>query len=401
MTYKELLSLYKNGKLDDTQKKKLEEDIERQEAISDFLFENDEIPKLDDVSFDLKTDYKTDDFDEKRFKKMIKKSIRRAFIKLGVVIGIIVLVLVIVANNVLPKVVGSRHYNPTKIVGETESGAETSRLSLDTAVYTELFTPGYYRTHAYAAHEGYGKYNIEIFQNFSYNGQFKNSYGTINKGKLTLFDDVVFKLPTGNAFAGEETKGLIGFYGTGAAGDKENSLAKLNNLDDNDYFVTYVTLDKVMSYDELVQWSEKNNVEPHWSAVCRYQGMEENTYVANDILGLHLLSGSSEMSYDKEKYPYLNFFDVVGTVKTNETKTYSADVMEQHMTSMLRYIKDNKEFRNMVGCVISDYELQMYIDSIEEYGLFTYGFVITAQKDEILEISKTENVSYIYATPLM
>ena len=54
----------------------------------------------------------------------------------------------------------------------------------------------------------------------------------------------------------------------------------------------------------------------------------------------------------------------------------------------------------MAGCPISDSELMMYIESIEDYGLYTYGFAMVAQKDEILKISKNENVSYICTAPL-
>ena len=49
MTYRELIVLYKNGKLDEAQKKQVEADIERQEAISEYLFDAEEIPELEDL----------------------------------------------------------------------------------------------------------------------------------------------------------------------------------------------------------------------------------------------------------------------------------------------------------------------------------------------------------------
>ena len=39
MTYRELLNLYKQGKLDDVRKKEVEAAIEKQDAISEFLYE--------------------------------------------------------------------------------------------------------------------------------------------------------------------------------------------------------------------------------------------------------------------------------------------------------------------------------------------------------------------------
>ena len=44
MTYRELLKLYQDGTLDEEKRKKVEADIERQEAIGDYLYEKEEIP---------------------------------------------------------------------------------------------------------------------------------------------------------------------------------------------------------------------------------------------------------------------------------------------------------------------------------------------------------------------
>ena len=44
MTYRELLQLYKQGKLDMEKKKQVEAEIEKQDAISEFLYEEGDIP---------------------------------------------------------------------------------------------------------------------------------------------------------------------------------------------------------------------------------------------------------------------------------------------------------------------------------------------------------------------
>ena len=49
MTYRELLNLYKQGKLDDVRKKEVEASIEKQDAISEFLYEEGEIPEFSDL----------------------------------------------------------------------------------------------------------------------------------------------------------------------------------------------------------------------------------------------------------------------------------------------------------------------------------------------------------------
>ena len=53
MTYRELLHLYKQGKLDTEKKKQVEAEIEKQDAISEFLYEEGEIPDFSDLVAEL------------------------------------------------------------------------------------------------------------------------------------------------------------------------------------------------------------------------------------------------------------------------------------------------------------------------------------------------------------
>lgn len=400
MTYKELLNLYKKGELSEEQRKEIKADIEKQEAISEFLFENDEIPELTNSSLESEIAQSDSDFDEKNFQKMIKKSIRKAFIKLGVAVGVIVLVLVILANTALPNIVDSFYYNPAKVVGTTESGATTTQMDIDTMVYTELFTPGYYRYHVFSNGKGFGEYDIKILQNITLNGQLSHVYGTIERGKMNLFDDTLFNQPAHNVFWHEGIESFSGHAGAGAAGSTENALRKLEELDESDHYIAYVTFDKVMTYDELVKWSDENNVVPDWCAICEYDGEGVYDYYARDIIGFNFIGNAGDFCYDKEKYPYMNLFDVIDSVENYRLNKASSQVMETHITSMLQYMLDNKEFRDMVNCTAHDGNLLSLKENIEKHGLNTYGFAITAQKDKILEISQKENVNYIYTTPL-
>ena len=125
MTYRELLELYKAGELELEQRKKVEKDIERQEAISDYLYEREDIPELSDIFEDEgennkrseeekdiqdkecvsgetqaekvkgrirssknKKDKKNSSMDnvDTEFIKMVNRSIRRAFRRLGLTV---------------------------------------------------------------------------------------------------------------------------------------------------------------------------------------------------------------------------------------------------------------------------------------------------------------------------
>mgnify|MGYP000721302155 CR=1 FL=1 len=114
MTYRELLNLYKQGKLDDVRKKEVEAAIEKQDAISEFLYEEGEIPEFSDLESENAENpenkewlagQKNNQKDEinRQFIKEIRWSIRKAFIKMGMIVGVAVLVIVFMCCIYPPK----------------------------------------------------------------------------------------------------------------------------------------------------------------------------------------------------------------------------------------------------------------------------------------------------------
>ena len=100
MTYRELLKLYQEGKLDKAQTDEVEHAIEKQEAISEYLYEKEEIPGLEVLQGQEKEEVfvqgnDAESEEEQRFAKMIQKTIRRTFLKMGVIVGTGVLAVVL------------------------------------------------------------------------------------------------------------------------------------------------------------------------------------------------------------------------------------------------------------------------------------------------------------------
>lgn len=405
MTYYELIELYKNGKLDGEQKETVKRDIERQEAISDYLFESEEIPSLEDLKDDTvdeykaNTDIKTDKNNDEanNFTKMIRSYIRRAFIKMGVIVGTTILAITLFVIFGLPKVVDTFYYNPAQIAGE-EDGFETNQISLDWATYSEMFLPGYYRCQVLVDEMGYGEYNINIKQFSSVNGVFDDVSGHIDKGNLVLYNNYVMKRPTGDAFV-REFAGVEDYYfdnGKGPAGSVSDALAELEELNDDDYYVAYLTMDEVMTYNQFNQWSDNNEVSPWWCAICQ---KTDNGYYAKETLGFNYSSSALEMQYDKEKYPNLSYFDTT-LCASGEDWVIPEEAMKKHMVSMLRYMDDQKDFRSMIEYLPEDGYLEEWAKNVEENGLNIYGFVVVGKKDEIIKLSQLEDVAYVYTSLL-
>lgn len=398
MKYKELLELYKQGKLEEEKRKKVEQDIEKHEAISDYLFEE-EIPGFENIAFSengaesQKGD--KDDIDI-RFAKMVRRSIRWAFIKAGVAVVAIVLVIVFLAQSMLPDMISSRYYKPDKIVK-----GQTTQFELDMAVYTELFVPEQKRERATIQDNGYGNYQFNILQTSSITGNFNDVAGSINKGEIIFYNTNILKRFTGNAFVRtfslnkdldksltEQIKDTDVIYS--AAGDRKIAKEVIEELAKDKYYNAYVSLDKVMDYDDFIKFIDKTGYEGVlWCAPI----VSDGDHAQDNDLGFFYDQGTMyNIEWDEEKYPILQLWEMdekQGGMKNTENAT-------QHFTDMLAYMIEQEDFCNMMG--ISKEDLEAMKNYIEKNGLKIHGFMIEAQKEEIEKMFDKDEVFIIYTT---
>ena len=135
MTYREKLELYSQGKLDEQQKIEIEQDLEKQEALADYLFEHQAPPGMEDLfdeepAFGAKaaggndSNAKASITENNLITKQINWSIRKAFIKTGVVAVIIAIAISLFITLALPRIVSAFYYDPGKVVtiGTEEDG---------------------------------------------------------------------------------------------------------------------------------------------------------------------------------------------------------------------------------------------------------------------------------------
>ena len=105
------------------------------------------------------------------------------------------------------------------------------------------------------------------------------------------------------------------------------------------------------------------------------------------------------MTYDQEEYPYLDLSQFL----TGEEKFASAEIYEQHMESMVRYLMERKEFLKIFDGgapggknFLNTYEYERTLDYIREQGVKSYGTVVYATKQELLKILEDPSVNGIY-----
>lgn len=428
MTYRELLKLYRQGKLEEDKKKEVEAEIEKQDAISEFLYEEGEIPGLEDLKEQEDTEPaknliaasdteknagtgQNNDFDN-RFVKEIRHSIRKAFIKMGVVTGAIVLAVILCAVFVLPRVVSAIYYDPNEVVGEYED-LVTTRMDLDLSVYSELFLPGNYRNQVSAVPRGYGEYDITIPQNMSWTGKFTSVSGRLVRGELTLYDKNILSRPSMQFYLpGDETaweawevdeNGKETKMDTEARKKESIQYSKeeIEGYNDNDWYTAFVSIEKIMEYKDFIEWfqnlSDSKNLE--WGTLwCAVHTENEDGYCIEPNIGFCPFAAGMSMSWDKEKYPYLSLNDDWDSQEdVDET---DEKIMQSHFISMLSYMREHKEILTMMDQAADDTDrYQEMIDYVKKNGLKIHGFAISAKKDTLLELYKEDVVSYIQTTP--
>lgn len=411
MKYRELIELYKKGKLEEEEKTMVENDIERHEAISEYLFSEGDIPEIKDLNGEdnslglCESNYlEEQEKDAVEFTKIVNSTIRKAFIKMGMVVGGVLLAILILVMS-MPKIVDLFYYNPAEQIGDD---GLTNRISLDFATYSEIFLPGKYLWNVIADSNGNGNYDVKFLQNLSFNDKYRDVAGKIEKGKLVLYDPNLLTRQPGNAFIASYANVSSSFNIDPSFGGRyEDAIEKLNDLDENDYYIAYITLDEVKNYESFVQWAKELKIDPLWCAICLKK--DDQYYLdyyddgSMEYLGHYgfiFQSSAGQKNYDKEAYPYLTTFDVATTTGEEKDWIASEEVMRTHVVSMFRYLADQKDFNKMISGRNVSGSYKIIADNVEKHGLNIYGFAVVAQKNTLIDISKVDGVAYIYTEPI-
>lgn len=427
MTYRQILEEYKKHALPEEKQKEVAADIEKHEAISDYLYEESEIPDINEAfsESNKNTDgcngsvYEsgsagsiTDSAQRAEdFTAVVNRSIRKAFIKLGITVFAAAAALLLFIQFILPGIVDKFYYDPTERVSQPTDSFIENRMSKDIDVYTELLMPETHRTDVTAESTGYGKYNISIHQNISYTGFFSTATGEITRGKLRLFNEDILRKPTGNAFGWSQiyadfkngdspTKSLTELYKItdermkddgeegeimhGAAGSPERSLETIKGLRDDTQYFAYVTFERMLDFSRVAKIIAPDNKDDDFIVTGPWLAVD--TYPRSNMP-------------DGSSYAYLTTFPKIGFIVQNQDDTLENEELQQeHFTDLLDYMADQKDFLKMF-----DEDPQTFSDAselIKKNGLHIYGMGCTASKATMLKLMESDDVREIYVTDI-
>lgn len=422
MTYRQILDKYKKNALPEEKQKEVAADIEKYEAISDYLYEESEIPDINEAFSEPNENTCgcngsgcdpgpagsiTDSAQRAEdFTAVVNRSIRKAFLKLGITVFAAAALLILFVQFLLPGIVDNFYYDPTEIVSQPTDSFIENRMSRDIGTYTELVMPETHRTDVTAESLGYGKYNISIHQNLSYTDFFSTATGDVTRGKLRLFNEDILRKPTGNAFGWSQiyvdfkngeylTKSLTELYKItdehmkndveegeimhGAAGSPEQSLETIKGLRDDMPYYAYVTFERMLDFsqvEKIIDPADKDDfmiTEP-WLAV--------DTYPRSN-------------APDGSSYGYITTLPKIGfIVQDQDNVSENEELQQKHFTDMLDYMAEQTDFLKMF-----DEDPQTFADAsqlIKKNGLHIYGMGCTVSKSTMLKLMEFDNVREIY-----
>ena len=434
MSYREKIEKYKKNQLPEEERKKVEDEIEKAEAINEYLTDKleEELMKEDDAFQDRKEENTFHEEKDSRmrekevkFEEYVKRSIHRIFRKITLGTGAVLLAILLFVQFGLSPLVASFYYNPAKQIkvkmesdGDSESWESSeSQFGIDFGVFSELSMPCRSTDYAQAVSQGYGNYYFQINPTIGYETQSRQGIaGQIKRGKMEVYTPGYFRAVQDNYFIAygldrnknfrEQIENSVTDYGDYSVSTSQWVYASLEDgeetvrsLDKDGFYYAYVSFDQPLSFDEINKLIDKlqNDVSVMgnpWIAVYASEGDYMRT------LGYDYENTNNVWKIPAEynqRYPEISLFSKNSysdeVYEEAQSKLKDEKAMTQHMVSMLRYMADQKKFTKMMEDISgSDINWSLTADYIEENGLKSYGFVCVTTKADMQKMLTEDHI---------
>lgn len=376
MKYEDKFQKYLEGQLEKDEEVQIEEDIAKAQVLMDYIDS-----QADEMLFEAEDISEKKGGSKEGLSRSISRAVNRKLRHYAAATGAIVLIAVFIIIQVLSPVLDRIFYNP---------GSDQGDFDLSIGVYMELFCGDKGFAGARVRPEGYGKYSLDIETQI--NGQIEHHFLELNKSHL-YWTDMSWNQPDlpGNAFTY-----CVGDKEICCGIEKEQAVEKLQELPDSMRIRSAVSFDELKDMDGIRQFIQTYDGEYLYvpivsspdqkGSMSGYMGFRPDGagYVRTD-------------SYDQKKYPYLDMAQYEG-----EDAVAPSDILEQHVKSMLTYLKDQERFCKIFDSpvpgenVFDLYKYESALKYIEENGVYGYGIVVNATKDELIEMLSDPAIDSVY-----
>ena len=309
--------------------------------------------------------------------RKIQKTIRRRNRKL-IAISVVLAAVVLAASiyGIIP-VIEKLYWNP-----EEAAYQYGTDLEITLQAYTELFVPGYGAAGVTDHRTGFADYALQICLYSHAQGENLTARGSLERNVLYLDDSL--DMPEGKSYPiSRRTLPDV----PQPPSEKEALRERLAELPDYVRLEATVSFAEDLSMKELLDFREKHCLDVTWVAVRSmesYVDPLDHTGKWIPQCGMAPFTGGRSFGGVDLDYRYFDYPDAV------------PEQLEQHFISLLQYSADQMEKgRGIAHCG----EAGLYeeiLDYVEENGVKTYGVVVTASPQELLQLLDNDLIYSIY-----
>lgn len=371
MNYEELLKKYRQGQTTEEETRRIEEDIEKFEAISVYLEET-----LEEERTGLEIE-EADAKDIRRIKgKVNRKVFFYSFSGAAVLIAIILLI-----NLICSQI----FYNPNKGIREIYGG--DGQLMLDLSVYTEMHNPGYIVNQAYAEPDWFGKYGLSVTWGRLFTGEEEKAYINLVRGKVKESGNVERSFKGTSIYHAIGTKlGMVIYEGKDdtsmdlAKAELQNQQEHIAALPESAYLAVNITFPEAKTVEEMLKFADQyQGVSIIYNYVESKTGALQMNGFGFDRAGI-IPDQTEEIN---QKYPYL------WTLGEDMDSGDRAEKWTLHYESMLKYLSERGEFIDMMTDAVSGWSSVDYkeeLETVKKEGIHIVGMQIHGKRQDILDI---------------
>ena len=316
-------------------------------------------------------------WDQDRELRSIQKTIRKRNQKLISVSVILAAVLLLGSvYGIIPQV-EKLYWNP-------EEAAYKYGTDLEVAMeaYTELFVPGYGAAWVTDHRTGFASYELQIRLYSHTQGDAITVRGSLERNVLRLDDSL--SSPEGKSYP-ISRRTLPEVPQTPSA--KEALRERLAELPDYVRLEATVSFVEDLSMEELLDFRKKHCLDITWVAVRSvesYVDPLEDTGKWIPQCGMAPFTGGRSFGGVDLDYRYFDYPDGV------------AEQLEQHFISLLQYSADQIEKGRGIAHYGEENLYDEMLEYVEENGVKTYGVVVTASPQELLELMEGDLIYSVY-----
>lgn len=365
MTFRELLEKYKNQTATPEERKQVEAELEKYNALTEYLLEQDVDMEGEDLAGQQEELQKID--------RSMKKRGRR-IIAIAVVIACVVMGALTAFQPVISKVIW---YDPT----EQDLQQYSYDISCHLAVLAELTMPEVQMESVMITEKGWGQYDLQVQQREWSSGEYLWEDGTVTRGKIQLKSNV-YQYSVINAFS----RGTAEF-GNSVMTESAEAKAALADLPEYLKMEAYVSLGKDWTMEELENFAAQQDGYLGWVGV-------RTSPEDQQLLPL--------MGFDADSSGYI-WENVDAAYPFYELSMHEdvplAEAWEKHFLALLQYSIDHGDFYARLN-QSNDHgsTCQMVQEYVTENGVKTYGFLYYGTPAEMRKLLENEDVEGIDVT---